>query len=80
LESAFAELLEEDLEHRILSFDAAAAERATILAAERQRAGRTVDFRDTQIAGIVEARQATLATRNVRHFDDLDTPVVNPWD
>lgn len=80
LELAFADLLKEDLENRILSFDAVAADRAAILAAQRQRLGRTVDFRDTQIAGIVEARQATLATRNVRHFDDIETPVVNPWD
>ena len=36
-------------------------------------------MRDTQIAGIVEARRATLATRNTRHFDDLSTPVINPW-
>jgi hypothetical protein len=27
----------------------------------------------------VVGRRATLATRNTRHFDDLTTPVVNPW-
>jgi predicted nucleic acid-binding protein len=31
------------------------------------------------IAGIVLARHATLATRNVSHFDDVAAPVVNPW-
>jgi predicted nucleic acid-binding protein len=36
-------------------------------------------MRDTFIAGIALARRATLATRNVRHFDDLSVPVVNPW-
>jgi predicted nucleic acid-binding protein len=36
-------------------------------------------MRDTQIAGIALARRATLATRNLRHFDDLATPVVSPW-
>jgi len=36
-------------------------------------------MRDTFIAGIARARRATLATRNVRHFDDLSVPVVNPW-
>ena len=25
------------------------------------------------------ARHATLATRNVRHFQDLNVPVVDPW-
>ena len=80
LEAAFAQLLQEDLENRVLDFDAAAATEAASLAAERQKAGRPVDMRDTQIAGIALARRATLATRNVRHFQDLKVPVVNPWE
>ena len=36
-------------------------------------------MRDTQIAGFALARRATLATRNVRHFRDLNVPVVDPW-
>jgi toxin FitB len=79
LEAAFARLLEEDLENRVLDFDSAAALEAASLAAERQRTGRPVDMRDTQIAGIALARHATLATRNVRHFEDLKVPVVDPW-
>ena len=80
LEGAFAQLLREDLENRVLDFDSAAATEAAALAAERQKAGRSVDMRDTQIAGIALARRATLATRNVRHFQDLNVPVVNPWE
>lgn len=79
LESAFEELLVEDLEGRILDFDRPAAEAAAALAAERQREGRPVDIRDTQIAGVVRARRATLATRNVKHFSDLDADIINPW-
>lgn len=79
LEAAFGRLLEEDLENRILDFDSAAATEAASLAAARQKAGRPVDMRDTQIAGIALARRATLATRNVRHFQDLNVPVVDPW-
>ncbi|OGA47481.1 MAG: twitching motility protein PilT [Betaproteobacteria bacterium RIFCSPLOWO2_12_FULL_63_13] len=79
LEAAFAQLLAEDLENRVLDFDSAAAIEAASLAADRQRAGRPVDMRDTQIAGIALARRATLATRNVRHFQDLNVPVVDPW-
>jgi predicted nucleic acid-binding protein len=79
LEAAFARLLEEDLENRVLDFDVSAANAAASLAAERQRAGRPVDLRDTQIAGIALARHATLATRNVRHFADLKVPIVDPW-
>ena len=79
LEAAFAQLLEEDVENRVLDFDSAAATSAASLAAARQRAGRPTDMRDTQIAGIALARSATLATRNVRHFADLKVPVVDPW-
>jgi predicted nucleic acid-binding protein len=79
LQDTFARLLEDDLQNRVLDFDAAAASEAAALAAARQRAGRPVDLRDTQIAGIALTRRATVATRNVRHFGDLDVPVVDPW-
>ncbi|MGA7981292.1 MAG: type II toxin-antitoxin system VapC family toxin [Chromatiaceae bacterium] len=80
LEDAFAQLLREDLEDRVVPFDASAADQAARLAGERRRKGRSVDMRDTQIAGICEARNAVLATRNTRHFEDIGTPMVNPWD
>jgi toxin FitB len=79
LEAAFAQLLTEDLENRILDFDSAAATEAALLAAERQKSGRPVDIRDTQIAGIALARHATIATRSVRHYADVRVPVVDPW-
>jgi predicted nucleic acid-binding protein len=79
LERAFTLLVEEDLENRVLDFDTAAATAAAGLAGARQQAGRPVEMRDTQIAGIALARRATLATRNVRHFADLAVPVVDPW-
>jgi predicted nucleic acid-binding protein len=79
LEAAFKKLVEDDLENRVIGFDQPAAECAAELAAERQRAGRPIDMRDTQIAGIAVARRATIATRNVRHFDGLGVPVINPW-
>jgi predicted nucleic acid-binding protein len=80
LEDSLDALVTEDLQNRVLAFDATAAAEAAALGARRQQAGRPVDMRDTQIAGIAVARRATLATRNLRHFDDLPTPVVNPWD
>ena len=69
----------EKMGRRIAPFDDAAAVEAADLMAFRQRKGRPVDLRDTMIAGIVVARHATLATRNVVHFEDLSVPVVNPW-
>ena len=79
LERAFDQVLSEDLANRVLDFDVAAAAAAAQLAADRQRAGRLADFRDTLIAGIALARRATIATRNARHFEGLDVPVVDPW-
>lgn len=80
LEASFDKLIVEDLEGRILDFDGPAAEAAAILAAERQRDGHPIDMRDTQIAGIVLTRRARFATRNVRHFSDLNVEVINPWE
>jgi toxin FitB len=79
LEAAFERVVEEDLENRVLDFDAAAADSAARLAADRKSAGRAADLRDTLIAGIAQARRATIATRNTRHFEGLDVPVVDPW-
>jgi predicted nucleic acid-binding protein len=80
VEAAFGKLMTEDLEGRVLDFDQPAAEAAAQLAAARQRQGKAIDMRDTQIAGIVTARRAEFATRNVRHFSDLNVAVINPWD
>ena len=80
LEDAFSRMLSEDLDKRILDFDVPAAVAAATIAAARQRAGRPVDMRDTQIAGIAMSRNASLATRNTKHFADLSVDVVNPWD
>lgn len=79
LESAFADLLEAELEGRVQPFDQAAAMAAGTIAAERQRAGRPVEVRDIQIAGIAKVRKATLATRNTRHFAELGINLVDPW-
>lgn len=79
LHERFHQLVQDDLDNRVLPFDASAATQAAQLAADRKARGRPVDMRDTFIAGIALARRASLATRNMRHFDDLSVPVVNPW-
>ena len=79
LERGFERVLTEDLSSRVLTLDEMAALTAAQIAADRQRAGRIVDLRDTLIAGIAQARRATIATRNTRHFEGLDVPVVDPW-
>jgi toxin FitB len=79
LEAEFEHLIEDDIQGRIVPFDAQAATVAAGLMAQRQRTGRSGELRDTMIAGIVIASHAMLATRNMRHFDDLSVPVVDPW-
>lgn len=79
LEAALDQLVMEDLGNRVLDFDSSAALEAAALAATRQKGGRPVDMRDTQIAGIALARRASIATRNVGHFEDTKVPILNPW-
>jgi predicted nucleic acid-binding protein len=69
----------DSIDRRVAPFDIEAAEQASTLMASRKLQGRPREDRDTMIAGIVLSRHATLATRNSSHFDDLSTPVVNPW-
>lgn len=79
LEEIFSQLLDEDLDGRVQSFDLTAAIAAGTIAATQQRAGRATEIRDVQIAGIAASRHATVATRNTRHFDGTGVDLVNPW-
>lgn len=79
LESGLERAVHTVLGGRVLDFDEAAAREAATLVAERENRGRTVDVRDTFIAGIVRAHGATLATRNTRDFDYAGIRLVDPW-
>jgi predicted nucleic acid-binding protein len=72
-------VLTDDIGGRVAPFDTTAAEHSAELMASRHKNGRPVELRDTMIAGIALACHATVATRNVSHFEDLAVPVVNPW-
>jgi predicted nucleic acid-binding protein len=67
------------MNQQIIPFDTEAAEHAGTLTASRKTRGRPRELRDTMIAGIVISRHATLATRNVRDFDDLAGAAIDPW-
>lgn len=79
LDEAFSQLLDEDFDGRVQSFDLTAAIAAGTIAASRQRAGLMVEVRDVQIAGVAASRRATVATRNTRHFEGTGIDLVNPW-
>lgn len=76
----FERLITDTIQGRVAIFDHAAAEKAAELAAVRKNKGHPGELRDTLIAGIVLASHATLATRNVKHFEDIKGSVVNPWE
>lgn len=60
---------------RVLPFDLPAAR---ILAA--YRVPEHAPFDDALIAAVAESAGMTVVTRNVKHFDPLGVPVLNPWD
>ena len=79
MNEALEVLLANKLERRVAVFDLSAAQHTAVLMAERQKVGRRGELRDSMIAGVALARNANLATGNVRHFQDLPLKVVNPW-
>lgn len=79
LRRAFQSMVEQDLDGRVFPFDADAAARTASIAALARKQGRPIEQRDAMIAGIVRQRNATLATRNVRHFSDCGIDLIDPW-
>ena len=64
---------------RTLPFDDLAAQYFSHIAADRRRGGRPMAEFDAQIAAIVRANNATLATRNTADFEGCGIRLVNPW-
>ena len=63
----------------ILAFDRAAAETYGGLRAELERAGGPIGEPDTRIAAIAIARNLTVVTGNVRHFNRVPGLAVENW-
>lgn len=68
-----------EYQDRILPLERAAAEWAALYRAQIRRAGREPNLADMLIAGTAKSHDLTLSTRNVRDFDRLNIPIVNPW-
>ena len=73
-------MLHAAFENRILPFDSGAARAYATIAAKRRLAGRGVAPADCQIAAIARARGMSVATRNVRDFENMGIEISNPWD
>jgi predicted nucleic acid-binding protein len=72
-------VLENEIGGRILPFDSYAAKAYARITASRRASGRVISIEDAQIAAIVQVHDATLITRNTRHFVDCGFEVINPW-
>ncbi|MCY4230114.1 MAG: hypothetical protein OXF26_04370 [Alphaproteobacteria bacterium] len=70
-------MLRDAFDDRVLPFDSRAA--YADIAAMRRSAGRPAAPADCQIAAIAQSRGMTMATRNIRDFEDIDIEIVNPW-
>ena len=72
-------MLRDAFRDRVLPFDRRAAREYADIAAARRGAGRPVAPADCQIAAIARSRGMSVATRNVRDFEDVGVDIVNPW-
>lgn len=72
-------VLTEDFADAVLPFDEPASAAYARVVADRRRLGRLISVPDAQIAAICLSRDAALATRNIRDFDDTGVTVIDPW-
>jgi len=79
LEDQFAQVIRDDIQNRVLALDTHSAHEAATLSAQRQSRGMPAEIRDTMIAGIALAHRADFATGNMRHFQDIDIRLIDPW-
>ena len=72
-------MLDEDFDHRVLSFDETAAGHYAEIVVRRERVGRPISMADAQIAATCRSHGALLATRNIDDFIDTGVTLANPW-
>lgn len=65
---------------RIFAFDVDAAVDYADIRAHRESVGRPIGVQDAMIAAIARSYGATLATRNIKDFEDTGVELVNPWE
>jgi toxin FitB len=64
---------------RVLAFDEQAAAAFAVVTSRCQAGGKTMGFADASIAAIALARGYTLATHNIRDFQDCGVALIDPW-
>lgn len=79
LQQSMRSLFEVDFGSRALPFDREAATAYAEITASRRAAGRPISILDAQIAAICISVGASLATRNLRDFENIGLSLHNPW-
>ena len=64
---------------RILPFDLPASLNCAAMLAMRERNGRPTGFADAQIAATAKTNACVVATRNIKDFEGVGVPLVDPW-
>jgi predicted nucleic acid-binding protein len=72
-------MFSEDFRGRIFPFNSDAAHVFAKISAVRQTQGKPISQLDAQIAAIVQALGAELATRNVTDFEGCGIKLLDPW-
>jgi predicted nucleic acid-binding protein len=76
---AAKKIFSEDFAGQVLSFDSDAADLYAEIAASRRMTGKPISQFDAMIVAMARSRGATLATRNVKDFEDCGVDVIDPW-
>ena len=80
LELEFRGTVEEAFEDRILSLDLAAAYHFGEIMAHRRSRGRPMSLPDGLIAACARSRGFSVATRNIKDFDDCGLRLIDPFE
>jgi predicted nucleic acid-binding protein len=76
---AARKIFDADFADQVLSFDSDAADMYAEIAASRRAEGKPISQFDAMIVAMARSRGASLATRNVKDFEDCGVDVINPW-
>jgi len=79
LAAAMERMFAEEFRDRILAFDEDAAPWFARFVASRKSAGHEMSQMDGMIAAVARRHKATLATRNIKDFQDCGLRLIDPW-
>ena len=79
LRDAAQKIFDDDFADQVLSFDSDAADMYAEIVASRRTAGNPIRQFDAMIVAMARSRGASLATRNVKDFEDCGVDVIDPW-